>query len=116
MSLFEDFVNTELPRRPVMFVYEITGYDGNPNVTPPAPTYFQLAPPGSLFLQKTGGVLWKKESFAAGTWTVTGGSGSGIQFVTTAERLLLAGTDKKVVFDTDLNKILAFDGSAWAEV
>lgn len=111
-TVFEVFVNTELPRRPVMFTYDITGHDADPNL------YAAIgnAPRGSLFLERTAGFLWKKDSQDPATWTKVSGGGSGIQFVTTAQRIALPGTDKKVVFDTDLNTMFIFDGTTWAEV
>lgn len=67
MSLFEDFVNLELPRRPVMLTRNITSYDGDPNGVG-APQILQVAPQGSFFLQDTGKVLWKKNLSDPGTW------------------------------------------------
>lgn len=68
MSAFEDFVNLELPRRPTLLNYEITGYDGDPNGGG-APAIVQNSPKGTLFLQNTGFILWIKRSGTAATWS-----------------------------------------------
>lgn len=112
---FENFVNFEIPRRPVMFSFDITGYDGDPNDNAVPP--FSNAPRGTFFLQRTGAVMWFKNLSTTPDWTqVSSGSGGGIQFVTTAERLALPVSAKLVVLDTDLNKMMIFDGDYWSEV
>lgn len=75
MSAFEDFVNLELPRRPVMLTQSITGFDGDPNTGGP-PALVANAPLGSFFLRATGTVLYKKNSSSPGTWEIVGGGGT----------------------------------------
>jgi hypothetical protein len=75
MSAFEDFVNLELPRRPALLTYEITGYQGDPN-DGGAPAILQGAPKGTFYLRNTDQVLWRKAATGTTTWVVVGGSGS----------------------------------------
>jgi len=67
MTAFEDFVNTELPRRPAQLNQTITGYDGDPN-DGGAPAILQGAPAGTNFLQATGNVYWRKRTTVADSW------------------------------------------------
>ena len=100
MSLFEDFVNLELPRRPVMLTYEITAYGGNPNDVG-APAIIKGAPKGSFYLRNSDNALWRKELPAATSWSeVTGGGGGGSQIFTTVEAL---------TFSVDYNDPTAID-------
>jgi hypothetical protein len=82
MSLFEDFVNLELPRRPTLLTNAITSYDGNPNLSVAA--IINSAPIGTLFLEETAKVLWQKHAAGATTWEVSGGGGTSIGGVSTA--------------------------------
>ena len=73
---YESFVNSELPKRPVMLTLENTSYDGDPN-SGGAPAIVSGSPKGTFYLQNTGNVLWKKDTASAGSWEVVGGASSG---------------------------------------
>ena len=83
MSAFEDFVNLELPRRPVLLTPEIAGYDGDPNDSG-APAIVKYAPRGSFYIQSAvDSPLWRKGGSAVATWTSDyGGTGNGADPVT----------------------------------
>ena len=74
---YEEFVNRELPRRPVMLTYTITGYDGDPNAVI-APTIVSNAPAGSFYLEQTTRILWRKSAETSGSF-VEVGTGEGVE-------------------------------------
>ena len=97
MGAFEDFVNLELPRRPVMLTYEITAYAGDPN-DPGAPAIVKNSPKGSFYLRNSDNALWRKELPASGTWSeVAGGGGGGSGIV----------TEEALTFSIDYNDVTA---------
>ena len=59
MSVFEDYVQVELPRRSVTLTKSITGYDGDPNDVG-APDIIKVAPFGTWFREETAGKWWRK--------------------------------------------------------
>lgn len=75
MSKFTDFVNTELPKRPVL----IKGPEeamGDPNLS--ELQKINDAPIGSFYMQfDAGNKLWQKTAEGKDGWTVVGGSGGG---------------------------------------
>ena len=76
MSAFEDFVQTEIPRRPTMLTQSITGFDGDPNSGSP-PSIVANAPKGSFFLRETGFRLYKKNTSSSGSWQEVGAGAGG---------------------------------------
>ncbi len=76
MSAFEDFVNLELPKRPVMLTLANTGYDNDPNGGG-APAVVQNSPQGTYFFRTTGSILYVKNTSAPGSWAVVGSGGGG---------------------------------------
>ena len=64
MSLFEDFLNLELPRRPVHLTVTITGFDGDPNDIG-APAIISGAPDGTWYLRETPTQLWFRKKASA---------------------------------------------------
>lgn len=72
---FENFVNTELPRRPALLTQWLTSYDGDPN-DGMAPLVIQNSPIGTFYLQTTGSVLWQRKTSSATSWEVVGGGSS----------------------------------------
>jgi len=71
MSAFEDFVQTELPRRSPHLTQTITGYDGDPNDVA-APAILQNSPLGTWFREQTAGIWWRKTETV---WVDTSGGG-----------------------------------------
>lgn len=69
---FENYIQSELPRRPVLLTYVNAGYDGDPN-SGGAPAIIANSPLGTLYLRSTG-ELYQKQSSAPGTWELIGGS------------------------------------------
>lgn len=76
MSQFETYVAQELPRRPVLLTYTLTGYDGDPNGDD-APSVVQHAPAGTFFLRASDNTLWYKRTGSPNTWTELGEGGGG---------------------------------------
>ena len=76
MTAFEDFVNLELPRRPVMLTVANTGYDADPNAGG-APDTLKLAPIGSFYLQETPVTIYQKLTPGATGWVNVGGGAGG---------------------------------------
>jgi hypothetical protein len=72
---FENFVNLELPRRPALLTYEITGYQGDPNDSG-APDILKGAPKGTFYLRNTDAALWRKKTASATSWEVVGSGGA----------------------------------------
>lgn len=68
MTAFEDKVNAELPRRPALMKVAAVGYDGDPNL-PAAPDDLDNAPGGTLYLQETPEILWRKTADGV-RWTL----------------------------------------------
>jgi hypothetical protein len=91
MSAFEDFVNLELPQRPVMSTAANTGYDGDPNAVG-APSKIQNSPVGTFFIQYTANKLWQKRG-GPGTWEEIGGGGSGLSYLDRNLAALVTTTD-----------------------
>jgi len=67
---FEQFINVELPRRPVTLTFALTGWDAPPG-DPGAPAILASAPLGTWFREKTAAKWWRKSE------TVWEESGSG---------------------------------------
>lgn len=78
-TAFQNYVMTELPKRPVMLTSQNVqdgGFDLDPNDGGP-PTVLSAAPRGTFFLRATGPTLYVKGAPDAGTWsTVASGSSS----------------------------------------
>lgn len=74
MTLFEDFVNTELPRRSSLLDFAITAYDGDPN-DGGAPAIIQNAPSGTWYHRLTWDAFYRKNE--AGTYVDSGHNVSG---------------------------------------
>ena len=81
MSAFEDFVNLELPRRAALLTVAITGFDGDPNVGPPA--IISGAPVGTYYQQETPVTLWRKQPDLSWKDEDAGGGGD-VEDLTTA--------------------------------
>ena len=77
ITAFEDFVNAELPRRPVMLSLDNTGYSGDPNAS--VAPIINNAPKGSFFLNDADNVLWKKNDGTSTSWEEVG-TGGGFTF------------------------------------
>lgn len=75
MSSFQDFVNTELPRRrPLLTPSIASGYDGDPN-NAGAPAIIQGAPAGSWYFEESQDRFWRRDTT---NWKLEGtGSGGG---------------------------------------
>lgn len=72
MSAFEDYINTELPRRRVLLVPDLVGgYDDDPN-DGGAPSALQLAPVGAWYYRESTSTLYQKLLSGTDTWTLTG--------------------------------------------
>lgn len=113
MSLFEDFVNLELPRRPVMLTSErCGGYTGDPNDIS-APDLVKNAPKGTFYLRQSDLTLWKKDSASPATWTAVGGGGGVAIYAT--EALLLADTpaDGTIGYAQDVDRYYARANNLW---
>lgn len=72
MTAFEDFVNLELPQRPVMLLSGDVGYTGDPNGGG-APAILQGAPAGTFFLDESSTILWRKFAVGATSWVESAG-------------------------------------------
>lgn len=73
---FEEFVQTELPRRSV-FLYPaiVGGYDADPNLVG-APDILKNSPKGTWYYEESAGKWWRKRSSASADWSdQTGGGG-----------------------------------------
>lgn len=81
---FEDFLNLELPKRPVMLTTVSAAYDGDPNSLV-APAIIANSPQGTFYLRATGNVLYKKNDAASGTWEAVSGGGTGGSGVLTSD-------------------------------
>jgi hypothetical protein len=88
MSLFETFVQTELPQRAVMLTdYNTGGYTGNPNSA--TLDKIKFAPVGTWFLDSSSGDLWQKLiQTDPSSWLLRVGGGSAVSRKTA----LLGGT------------------------
>jgi hypothetical protein len=76
---FENFVNTELPRRSA-FLYPaiVSGYDNDPNLVG-APDTLKNAPKGTWYYEETANKWWRKRSSASADWSdQTAGGGTGV--------------------------------------
>lgn len=74
MSAFENFVNLELPKRPVMLSLANTGYDNDPNGGG-APAVVQNSPQGTFFFRTTGNLVYIKNTSSPGSWAAVGSGG-----------------------------------------
>lgn len=92
MSDFENYVNLELPRRPVMITPALAGgYDADPNAGG-APALIANSPAGNYYFQQTAGIVWIKQASSPGTWLTVGGGGGGGVTIYATEVALLAAT------------------------
>lgn len=92
MSAFEDFVNLELPKRPVMLTLGNTGFDGDPNGGG-VPAVIANSPQGTFFFRQTGEILYIKESSSPGTWSTVGSGGGSEQTAALQWNITTAGND-----------------------
>jgi hypothetical protein len=75
MSAFEDFVNAQMPLRPVMYYpAKVGGYDNDPNDVG-APSALKNSPVGTFYSRPISHELWQKEG-GPGTWRRVGGAGN----------------------------------------
>jgi len=74
---FQDFVNLELPQRPVLLTFTNTGYDGNPNNVG-APSKILNAPIGTFYLRQSTGSLWQRLTSSFDSWKLLDASVHGI--------------------------------------
>lgn len=104
MSLFEDFVGLELPRRSALLTKTITGHDASPNVAPPA--IIALAPLGTWFREETSGKWWRKTETV---WEEQGTGGGG--GASSYERHASFGVDVGASVQEATIGRITFDGS-----
>ena len=64
---FENFIQNELPLRAVIFTFETTGYNGDPNNIA-APDILKYAPKGTLFIRDSDKSWYVKTGTAADSW------------------------------------------------
>ena len=125
-TAFQNYVMTELPKRPVMLTSQNVqdgGFDLDPNDGGP-PAVLSLAPRGTFFLRATGPTLYVKGAPDAGTWsTVAGSGGSGLPLMTGPVSLYLSPSGSDTTGDGTIgNPLQTFAGirnkirSTWREV
>jgi hypothetical protein len=106
MSAFEVYVQTELPRRPVMLTTANTGYDASPNGGG-APPVIANSPTGTFYLQATGGSLWQKLSSTPGTWKLLDATAAGLSQLNRSMSASITTSDNNVACSTPLASSLA---------
>jgi hypothetical protein len=87
---FENFINREIPRRPVLLTVELTGYNGDPNEVG-VPVIVSDAPKGTFYLRDAPKALYQKGSSAPGTYYQVNGGGGGGEAGSRRYNILLAG-------------------------
>jgi len=78
MTAFEQFIQDELPVRPVLLQHDAISYDGDPN-NPSAPPILQGSPSGTFYLRGEG-TLYQKKTASPTSWDdLAGGGGGGLE-------------------------------------